>query len=579
MAFVCLLLTFCFFLQGCRAMDTRDLDGSLYQNEQQRFYVPGKNAKLRRYSYAYRWKSGDLEGFCSEKTERKALSDDSSTNKVALRNERVLVDNIVFSDIALFDTASQALTLEGKQVLDQLLARAGGYQDVRRIEIEGHTDSRGTQDYNQQLSEDRSSAVRNYLLSRMKKKLPILTRSSGELKPVANNKTKSGMKRNRRVEAKIVALNVSPENTNSTLCYLAPGHPTDKPPPLLGAAHSSTNSNDKWQLEKYRGQLPVSVGDHIKIGVAADDSFNGIYEVTIGGGIDLPLLGSVPVHGLSVSAIKKSISEKLVEKSLVRPYAATVDTSVQQWSAIDVYVRGAVFQEGRFTINSQKPETRVFINSRNTGDYARDRLLSMALYEAGGIRPDADLASIQVLRSGKIINVDLSGLIDGELARDFPLIAGDEVIVPSTGYFQSALVKPSQMTPPGIRLFMSNPTVPIYNNTSAAIDKDVFNVPYGTRFLRGLITANCVGGTQQTNASRRGVLISTNPVTRATEVIERSVQQLISDPDRDDINPFLMPNDGIACYDSNVSNIRDVARTISDILAPFVDLSGIFSDR
>ena len=301
--------------------------------------------------------------------------------------------------------------------------------------------------------------------------------------------------------------------------------------------------------------------------------------MTIGGGIDLPLLGSVPVHGLTIPAIKKAVGERLVEKQLIKSHALSVDTSVQQWAPINVFVRGAVFSPGRITINVQKPEERVFINSRNSGDYALDRLLSVALYQSGGVRPDADLSRIKVLRNGNEIEVDLSGVTTGRLVKDLPLVSGDEIVVPTNGVYKIELIRPSPITPPGIRVFISNPTVPILTNGGAAFTKDAFNIPYGTRFLRGLINANCVGGTQHTNASRRGVLVSTNPLTGATEVIERSVQQLISDPDRDDINPHLMPNDGIACYDSEVSNIRDVARSLSDLLAPIVDLTSIFDGR
>ena len=148
-------------------------------------------------------------------------------------------------------------------------------------------------------------------------------------------------------------------------------------------------------------------------------------------------------------------------------------------------------------------------------------------------------------------------------------------MVPSSGYFQSDLVRRSQITPPGIRIFISNLSIPASNNTLSAVNSSSTSMPYGTRFLQGLLSSNCVGGTQLTNASRRVVLISRNPLTGRTEVIERSVQQLVSDPERDDINPFLMPNDGIACYDSGVTNFRDVMRTFSDFLAPVIDVYGL----
>ena len=63
------------------------------------------------------------------------------------------------------------------------------------------------------------------------------------------------------------------------------------------------------------------------------------------------------------------------------------------------------------------------------------------------------------------------------------------------------------------------------------------------RFLAGLVSSNCVGGSLATNGRRYGVLISRNPKTHRTEVIQRSIEELVLSPDRDEINPFLMPDD------------------------------------
>ena len=65
------------------------------------------------------------------------------------------------------------------------------------------------------------------------------------------------------------------------------------------------------------------------------------------------------------------------------------------------------------------------------------------------------------------------------------------------------------------------------------------------------------------------MLASVNPVTRQTQVIERSVEQLLRQSFRDDVNPYLMPNDALTCYDSDVTNLRDVAGALLDVIAPF----------
>jgi len=64
------------------------------------------------------------------------------------------------------------------------------------------------------------------------------------------------------------------------------------------------------------------------------------------------------------------------------------------------------------------------------------------------------------------------------------------------------------------------------------------------------------------------LLASKNPLSAKTEVIERSVEQLIRQGHEEGMNPYLMPNDAIACYDSDVTNFRDIARTIGDIISP-----------
>lgn len=126
---------------------------------------------------------------------------------------------------------------------------------------------------------------------------------------------------------------------------------------------------------------------------------------------------------------------------------------------------------------------------------------------------------------------------------------------------------------------MSNLTRPAASNANSAIGRDATSLPYGTRFLQGLVSANCVGGIQVTNAGRWGVLISRNPVTGESEVIARSVEGLVRRADRDDFNPVLLPGDAIACYDSHVTNARDVISALSEAVSPMVStlaLGGFF---
>lgn len=74
------------------------------------------------------------------------------------------------------------------------------------VDIDGHTDSDGPEDYNLDLSTDRARAVADYLTSQRVNPQRLQVRGIGENEPIASNRTASGKSQNRRVEIKIVPL-------------------------------------------------------------------------------------------------------------------------------------------------------------------------------------------------------------------------------------------------------------------------------------------------------------------------------------------------------------------------------------
>ncbi len=75
-----------------------------------------------------------------------------------------------------------------------------------KVSLEGHTDSIGTEQYNQKLSEKRADAVKKYLLKEGAcTESKISAKGYGELNPVDTNKTKEGRANNRRVEVLILS--------------------------------------------------------------------------------------------------------------------------------------------------------------------------------------------------------------------------------------------------------------------------------------------------------------------------------------------------------------------------------------
>ena len=144
----------------------------------------------------------------------------------------------------------------------------------------------------------------------------------------------------------------------------------------------------------------------------------------------------------------------------------------------------------------------------------------------------------------------------------------------SNGVEDVSLIRPSQLTPPGMRILMSNLTAPTLSNALSAVGSDSTRLPYGSSLLDAAVSANCVGGTHQANASRTILLITKHYGAKQQIVIKRTINQLLAASSDYSVNPYMMPNDGIACYDSRFTNLRDVARGIGELFGPII-LGGI----
>jgi len=103
-----------------------------------------------------------------------------------------------------FDLNKSTLTPAAKANLDKLVPVFNEYPDTN-IEIFGYTDSSGSDEYNQKLSEQRAASVKTYLSSKGIAAGRIYTKGMGEIDPIASNDTKEGMAKNRRVEFAITA--------------------------------------------------------------------------------------------------------------------------------------------------------------------------------------------------------------------------------------------------------------------------------------------------------------------------------------------------------------------------------------
>ncbi len=314
--------------------------------------------------------------------------------------------------------------------------------------------------------------------------------------------------------------------------------------------------------------MRYSPGDRVNLLVPGSPEFTGDYAVNADGRIILPFAGEVEALGLTNTDLSKRIETALVKAGVFKPDKFLISVRPVLYAPINVSVAGAVFIPGRVTINHIAPADKTERAIAKFGDSPMDRFVATALRTAGGIRPDADLSRVTVRRGRQTFVLNWQGALTGAPVDDMPLIEGDHIQVPEAPCFQSALVRPSQITPPGIRLFMSNLSAPAFSNNAANNNRDASSVPYGTRLLAGLVSANCVGGSRASNAARYAVLISRNPKTMETEVIQRSIEDMVLSPDRDAVNPYLMPDDAIACYDSAVTDVREIASTIQSLMLP-----------
>lgn len=112
-------------------------------------------------------------------------------------------EKVTFAADTFFDFDKAVLKPEGRAKLDDLVSKSKGI-NLEVVIAVGHTDSVGTDAYNQKLSIRRSEAVKNYLVSKGIEKNRVYTEGKGEKQPVADNKTSQGRAKNRRVEIEVV---------------------------------------------------------------------------------------------------------------------------------------------------------------------------------------------------------------------------------------------------------------------------------------------------------------------------------------------------------------------------------------
>ena len=326
--------------------------------------------------------------------------------------------------------------------------------------------------------------------------------------------------------------------------------------PLGGSA----GKGDGIAAHTLRGER-LTRNDLLDVRIADDDTFNGSYVISRDGTLKLPFLPPIRAQGRNTSAVEADIARALLADDFYQD-TPRISVRVTDFASVTVGVSGAVFEPHSVEIGGVPGDSVDSLRQQASGASTEGRNLSAALRAAGGVRPDADISALEVRRGSQVYRLDMRGVFEGQNAVDIMLLTGDEVRVPSRQCFQDDLMRPSPISPPGVSLFLSNLTQPATNNAASAIGQTVRQVPYGSRYIQAVIDANCVGGPKSTSANRSAVLFSRNPITSVSVVIERDFEKLLRRADRDDYDPYLLPGDALACYDSTVTNIAEIGRVL-----------------
>jgi outer membrane protein OmpA-like peptidoglycan-associated protein len=184
------------------------------QSEQDRLKRDNAAQMASAQTEADRLKAENEAQRLSAQTDRDSAAKDKAqaeTEKAELRSQLLTQFNAILqtrdtarglivnmSDV-LFDTAKFSLRPLAREKLAKVAGIVSGHPGLR-LEVEGHTDSVGGDDYNQQLSENRGESVRDFLVQQGMSTNSVTSKGFGKADPVASNDTAAGRQQNRRVE-------------------------------------------------------------------------------------------------------------------------------------------------------------------------------------------------------------------------------------------------------------------------------------------------------------------------------------------------------------------------------------------
>lgn len=142
------------------------------------------------------------EGYAVASQKLKLAAGETKVVEVKLRPTQVelTVDKIEIKGEVFFDTAKASIKPESFPLLDEVAQVMADHPEVLLLRVEGHTDSRGQDDYNLQLSKDRAASVLAYLVDRGVAAERLESEGFGETKPLVRGENEDAWSKNRRVD-------------------------------------------------------------------------------------------------------------------------------------------------------------------------------------------------------------------------------------------------------------------------------------------------------------------------------------------------------------------------------------------
>ena len=155
-------------------------------------------------SNAIKTKAGKIaENIWGVRTVNNLLTVKSKTSDIPISNIQKKLDNIIAIRNIEFENNKSTIRKNSLPILKKVIGILKEYPEIS-IEIGGHTDSRGNAMHNMLLSKKRAETVMTFLIKNGVNKSRLKVKGYGLTKPIADNDTEEGRKKNRRVEFKII---------------------------------------------------------------------------------------------------------------------------------------------------------------------------------------------------------------------------------------------------------------------------------------------------------------------------------------------------------------------------------------